>query len=134
MIPDVERVLTAYLAAPLAVLGVTVVDQTPDATDDPWVRLTLLDAPAQQPDHLVAAYLQLDVYAGAESGEDAHEDASLIARTVRGLLESDTIARATHSGATVTGARVDGYLRLPDAEFEPARERYVLTATIWMHG
>lgn len=134
MIPDPERVLTAYLTAPLAVLGASVVDQTPDRTDDPWVRLTLLDAPARLPDHLISAYVQLDVYAGHDSGEDAHEDASLIARTIRDLLASDTIARAAHDGAVVTGSRVDGYQRLPDTAFEPARERYILTATVWMHG
>jgi hypothetical protein len=133
MIPAAEAVLTTYLQAAVDSLGAEVVDQTPNDTSNPWVRLTLLDAPSDGiTDHLIANYVQLDVYAG-DSGEDSHEDASLIARTVRAALV--TIHQATHDGAVFTGpARIDGYTRSPDDSVdEPARERYIVTATVWAH-
>lgn len=133
MIPDPEAILTTYLESHVTPLGATIVDLTPDDLGAPWVRLTLLDAPSDGiPDHLVAAYVQLDCYAGQDAGEDAHEDASLIARTVRAALV--TIHEADHDGAAVSGCRIDGMPRMPDPAFEPPLERYVLTATVWMHG
>ena len=136
MIPDAEAVITRHLNTALTALAVKVRGRTPGNTVDPWVRLTLLDAPATDgsvTDHLVAAYVQLDCFAGKVPDADSpQEDASLIARTARAALA--TIADSDHEGATVTGCRIDGYTRLPDTEFEPARERYVLTATVWMHG
>lgn len=133
MIPDLEAVLTTYLEDHALEVGATVVDETPDDTRDPWVRLTLLDAPSTGVvDHLIPAFVQLDCYAGLV-GDDAHEQASLLARTIRAALV--TIHEATHEGAVVTGARIDGYNRQPDdTADEPARERYIITATIWGHG
>lgn len=133
MIPDPEAVLTAYLEDYAAEVGATVVDQTPDDTTDPWVRLTLLDAPADGiVDHLVPAFVQLDCYAGT-TGEDGHEQASLLARTIRAALV--TIAAGVHEGAVVTGARIDGFRRDPDDTVdEPARERFQISATVWMHA
>lgn len=132
MIPDAEAVLTAYLSPALAGLGVDIVPGTPADTSEPWVRLTLLDAPSEgsQADHLVAAYVQLDCYAGG--GDDGQAEVNLIGRTVREALR--TIAAADHDGAVVNGSRIVGYARIPDGAFEPARERVVVTATIWVHA
>ncbi len=132
MIPDPEAVLTTYLTDVAGALGGTVRGKTPKDTTDPWVRLTLLDAPSTdggEADHLIAAYLQLDCYAGSDGG---HAAASLLARTVREALV--TITDGDHGDVVVTGAKLGGYQRLPDTDFEPARERYVLSATVWLHG
>lgn len=130
MIPDVEKVLTTYLQPKVTGLGAKVRGRTPSSTAAPWVRLSVLDAPARDPDHLVGAMVQLDCYAGSDGGQ---EEASLLARTVRAALQSSTIA-GTHDGAVVTGAALSSYLRNPDQVFEPARERYILTAMVWVHG
>ena len=129
MIPDVEKVITAYLEPHLTALGAKVRGRTPSNTAAAWVRVTILDAPASFPDHLVDALVQFDCYAGKEGGQ---EEASLLARTVRAAIVD--MPNASHSGAVVTGAAIVGYLRNPDTMFEPARDRYIITATVWMHG
>lgn len=130
MIPDIEKVVAYYLRESDD-FDSRVVGKTPDSIADSWVRLTVLDAP-QSPgsstDYSVAFYLQFDCYAGATGGQP---EASELARTVRSLLMD--IADADHSGAIVSGARVNGYARIPDTGLEPARERFVLTATVWAH-
>jgi hypothetical protein len=131
VIADCEAVIGDHLRSALSVLAVPVVGRTPNDTDEPWVRVTLLDAPSEgsEADHLVGAYVQLDCFAGRDGGQ---EEASLIARTVREALR--TIAAASHSGATVNGSVIDGYARIPDTEFEPARERFTVTATVYLHA
>lgn len=130
MIPDAEAVLTAYLKPIVDDLGATVRGRTPGSTVAPWVRLTLLDAPPTDPisDHHIAALIQLDCYAGRDG---AQAEAELLARTVRASLRD--IAHAEHAGAVVTGSRISGFGRVPDTALEPARERVIVTATVWMH-
>lgn len=129
MIPDIEKVLTTYLRPKVSPLGATVRGRTPSNSAKGWVRLTVLDAPGSYPDHLVDALVQLDCYASKEGGQ---EDASILARTVRQALID--LPNNEHADAVVTGCAIVGYLRNPDTFFEPARDRYILTATVWMHS
>jgi hypothetical protein len=136
VIPDAEAVATAYLSGrpEIQALGARVVGETPRSTADPWVRITQLDprsADGGITDHLIACLIQFDCYAG-DLQDGAHAEASLLTRTVRQALVE--MNRATHSGAVVTGADIGSCPRLPDENFEPARERYSLTATLYMHG
>lgn len=132
--PDGEKLVSDFLRdhPDLAELGARVVSKTPPDRATPWVRVTQLDAgqATRDPsDHLVEFFLQLDCYAGADGGKP---QASLLTRTARAALQ--TIAQASHADAVVTGCRISGAARVPDTDFEPARERFVLTATVWAHA
>lgn len=135
LIPDAERVVRAGLVADsevTALVGQEVVPQTPDNTDVAWVKIAQLDAREasnSRADHLINFLVQLDCYAdvGNEQG-----DAVLLGRTVRAALVA--MANNNYAGAVVTRAEIIGHPRLPDPDFEPARERVVLTAEIYMHA
>ena len=130
MIPDIEKVVAKYLRDEAA-FDSRVVGKTPDSIADSWVRLTVLDGAQEQTsvaDRNVAYLIQLDCYAGASGGQP---EASTLARTVRSLIV--TIADADHADAIVTGARITTFARIPDTGLEPARERFVITATVWAH-
>lgn len=129
LIPDGEKVVADYLREHPD-LDVRVVSKTPEDTAQPWIRITQLDGPSKlHPEHLVPFWLQYDCYAGATGGKP---EASLIARQARAALA--VINKANHAGAVVTGAEITGDARIPDTEFEPARERRVLTATVYAHS
>lgn len=136
MIPDGEKVTRAYLAAndDVEALGTRVVGRTPDSTAASWVRLMQLDAQKRsRREHLIEYLFQIDCYAskvglnGSPQGE-----ASLIARTVRAALE--VMPDAEHDGAVCTSTRVVGDTRRPDTDFEPARERVILTVSVHLHA
>lgn len=138
MIPDPERVLYTFLTGHAAVedLGTRFVGRTPQETtfhEDgrdkvlPWVRVTLLDArnaSRAAREHLIDAMVQLDVYAGSQA------DVLLHARTIRAALNDDL--PGTQGDVVVTAVRFAGMLRNPDTDFEPARERVILTCEAWM--
>lgn len=133
LIPDIEALLGDYLRGHpgVAALQARVSVQTPsNFKTRPWVKLTLLDAPDRSAgtDWLIEPMVQLDCYA-SETGGTA--EANLLARTVREALR--TVPQDGLAGATTSQARVFGMLRRPDGDFEPARERYILTATIPVH-
>lgn len=125
-IPDIEALIVAYLA------DFNVVPATPRQTDTGWVRLTLLDArQTDTPDHLVDFYVQLDCYEG-DNDPPSSVEAFTLAKQVRAeLVEMQLV---THAGAVVSGVEINGMSRLPDEDFEPARERYILTADVWAHA
>lgn len=129
LIPDLERLAYVYLDAHPAVvaLGTRLVGRTPKDTGGPWVRVTQLDARQQSrpTDHLTGFMIQFDVYAGNQETVWTH------ARTIRAALAD--MLDAAHSGATVTGVNFLGMLRNPDLDFDPARERVILTAEIFAH-
>jgi len=132
LIPDGERLVSRYLREHAAIdaLGARVVGKTPDSTSTSWVRVTQLDA-GQGPspsDRLVPFYFQFDCYAGAEGGQP---EANTLGRTIRAAL---TEMSGTYADGTVSGAKINGDGRIPDGDFEPARERRVLTATVWAHA
>jgi hypothetical protein len=135
VIPDGEKITGKFLRERPAMtnLGARVVGKTPEDTSTPWVRLTQLDAKSvggHRSDHLVEFYFQLDCYAGEEGGQP---EASLLTRTVREELTQRMVA-ASHTGAVVTGVDVRSAPRIPDRDWEPARERFVMTVLIWMRG
>lgn len=134
MIPDGEAVIRAYLAAHVdvaALVGEEIVPETPEDTSTPWVRFQQLDAlkvSASSEEHLTEFLIQFDCYASAANDQ---AQASLIARTVRDALQQ--MRGGVHSGVHVTDVKTVSMPRLPDVALEPARERYVYTATILMH-
>lgn len=125
-IPDVEALIVAYL------VDINVVPITPRDTDVPWVRLTLLDArQTDTPDHLVNYYVQLDCYEGNNDPPSSVEAFSLAKQVRAELVEMQLV---DHDGAVVSGVEINGTARLPDQDFEPARERYTITADVWAHA
>ena len=138
MIPDGEHLVSTFLREHPAVveLGARVVGRSPSNTTLPWVRVTVLDAPQEDGsdvDHLVEFFLQLDCYAG-KTGVDGSQqaEATLLARTVRQALPE--LRAATLEDAVVSRVQVGGGARVPDQDFEPARERVILTARVWAHS
>ncbi|HET7588596.1 MAG TPA: DUF3168 domain-containing protein [Solirubrobacterales bacterium] len=133
MIPNAEAILGAYLREHPAVeaLKARVVPETPSSDVLPWVKVTQHDALAvggSRTDYLIEWFGTFDCYAGT-GGDQA--TASLLTRTVREALL--LAPEASFEGATVTGVRFTSCPRLPDTYFEPAMQRYALSAIVWMH-
>jgi len=130
VIPDAEAIVASYLREEI---GERVVGKTPSDISTPWVRITQLDAvneSSSRPERLVDFILQLDCFAGNEI-EGAQEEASDLARAVRAALAG---MEGPQDGGVVTGVRFAGMPRVPDDSIEPARERYALTAHVYMHS
>lgn len=129
MILDAEKIVGDYLRTAPEV-DAQVVGRTPEDTDGAWVRLTQLDArdSGHGLDWTVAYLLQLDIYAGARNRQG---DASALARAARERLRG--MPQATIAGAVVARVRFVSMPRIPDRDFRPARERFVLTALVSMH-
>lgn len=133
VIPDVEALVGDYLRshADIVALGANVATRTPAKFTRPWVKITQLDDPTvndSRSDHLIEYMLQLDCYAGSEGGTI---EASLLSRTVRAALSE---MPGVHDGVTVTGVRHVSAPRIPDTDFEPARERVARTEIVWVHA
>lgn len=129
MIPDAERLVGEYLRAHPDVTA-RVVGRTPgkNASDPAWIRLTQLDAaddPTSGQEHLIGYLLQLDIYAGGQP------EVWTLARAVRAALHA---MPGTHGDIVITAVRFTGMARIPDQDFEPARERVVLTTTVYAHA
>ncbi len=132
MIVDGEKLIGTYLRthASITALDARVVGKTPSSTETPWIRLTQLDARSERSEHehFLAYYLQLDIYAGEDGGQP---EAVTLARTAREALHQ--MQYATHAGAVVSAVTFSGMARIPDTDFEPARERVVLDTTVRIH-
>lgn len=136
-IPDVDHIIGAHLNAHPDVQAIAgtgrVVNKTPKSTDAPWIRLTQLDARAShRSEHLIEAYFQLDCYsskAGLNGSQQA--DAARLALAARAVWMD---MRAADLDAVVAGVEIRGHARIPDNDFEPARERYVLSAVVRLHS
>lgn len=133
LIPDIEKTVSRYLRehADIIALGARVVATPPADRSTPWVRVTQLDDQAvdgSRAEHLIEFMLQLDCYAGASGGKP---EASTLARTVRAALAA---MPGTQNGVVVTGVQFLSGAYIPDTEFEPARERYIRTVTVWAHA
>lgn len=136
MIVDIEKLTSKYLRADpdIIAIGTRIRAVTPAAqsggTAEPWTRLTMLDAQSatrSRADHLIDYMVQADVYAGSTGGQP---EALTHARTVREVLHR---MPGLHPDGVVTSVRFTGMIRLPDGDFEPARERVVITAEIIAH-
>lgn len=134
MIPDGEKLISRYLREyeALDAKDVRVVGKPPSDTEkSPWIRVTVLDAPSSlQPDHLVPFYFQLDVYATEEGGQPEAVQTALVVREALGELNRG----ASLPDGVVVGVALNGFARIPDTEFEPARERMMLTTTVYAHS
>jgi hypothetical protein len=134
MILNAEAIVGSYLREhpDLIAIEARVLGSAPKKTGKPWVRTTLLDPEnvtgTNQVEHLVAYYMQLDCYAGSEGGQPA---AFRLAKAVRAALVD--ITKAELEGAVATDVEFPSMPRIPDTDFEPARERFVLDACVYMH-
>ena len=133
--PDVEAITATYLLAHddiEALVGDRIGGRHPHRTTTPWIKVVQIgDTVTSRSTHLVSAYLQFDCYGGRDI-DTAQGEASLLARTLRAALND--MPEATHNGAVVTGVVFTGNRRVPDPDVgTPARERYILDATIYAH-
>lgn len=130
--PDGEKVVGRYLRshASLVALGTRVVGKTPDSTSASWIRCTLLDMRRiSRAQHLFSYMLQLDCYAGATGGQP---EANSLALTVQAVLAE---MEGAIDGTTVGAAPgLLGFARIPDTDFEPARERVTMTVEVFLHA
>ena len=129
VIPDIEALLVGYLG-PL--LGIRIVTVQPDQQAEPWVKIAQLDAKdvsGSYSERLIEYMVQFDFYAGRDENS---VDASTSARVGRQLLAE----LPSYGGGDAVVSRVQfiSMPHLPDPSFEPARERYVLTANIAAHA
>lgn len=131
--PYAEKIVSDYLRAvdDLEALGCRVVGKTPDSTSEPWIRVTQLDDRAIggiRADTHHEFYFQFDCYAGKDGGQP---EANLLGRTTRAALVD--APNHNHTGASISGVDIRSHARIPDLDVaEPARERMILTATIYM--
>jgi hypothetical protein len=131
---DAEAIVGAYLREDPSVKGLEarVLGRTPDTTDKPWVRLTLIDPKnvtgTRSVEHLVAYYLQLDCYAGRDGGQG---EAFSLAKAVREALIA--LPTKSLSDAVATDVVPLSMPRIPDEDLSPSRERYILDIEIYMH-
>lgn len=127
---NIESLLTTYLKTET---GERIVGETPSTTSEPWVKVTLLDAydRTRPVDRLNRFIVQLDCYAGV-NGPTGQGEAQGIASTVRAFLLA--MPGENFTGAVVTNVVARGPRRIPDVEFKPARQRYIVEAEIDVHS
>lgn len=128
MIPDSERLVGQYLRQhpDMVALSARVVGRTPSDTRGAWLRVTQLDARdvSSGIDHLISFLLQIDAYAGGQG------EVWTLARTAREALRGMPGVR---DGGTVTAVTFAGMARIPDTDFDPARERVSMTIDVHVH-
>lgn len=125
MYRDIEAILVRVLG------GVTERVSTvhPRDTNDPWIKVQVLGASdvtgAERPiDRLVEYMVQVDCYAG-------DRDSSTVAQSLAAQVRAALVAMdgATLDGAVFSRVRItQGPARIADVAFQPARERYIVTA------
>lgn len=129
MIPDIEKITIQYLKGE----GINAVGATPKDTGLEWVKVQQVgtrQVSAIDQDYFNAHHLQLDCYASADGPEFTGEVNTLY-RNVRADLV--LMPDATLS-CVVTAVRFSSGIRLPDTDFNPHRQRYVLDAFIYAHA
>ena len=134
MHPDPLVVLVSALKADAGVLAVTdrVGTRTPPELSRAFARLTLLDERASGPAlHNVDALVQIDCY-GSSSETSSQAEASELARAVRAAL-FDLPSPTPVEGAIVSSVQNVGIARIPDSTIDPPRERYLVTASVYLH-
>jgi hypothetical protein len=135
VILDAKEIVRSYaLGQPVIEdLEARVVGKTPETMTKPWVRITLLDPQnatgINRVEHLISYYLQLDCYAGAKGGEP---EAFKLAQGVRAALV-EGLPEADLEGAVVTDVAALSMPHVPDDDFKPPRDRFILDVEIHMH-
>lgn len=130
---NAEKLIADHLRGveALDALGVRAVAKTPEKTDAPWVKITQIDAP-DDPDGAIERaidyYLQLDIYAGKDGGQPEATRINGLVRASLKALQDSTLAGT----AVVSRVRFVSNPRVPDTDFEPARERFVLDGRLKM--
>lgn len=128
--PNAEKVVADYLRETVEITD-RIVSKTPKSTDEPWVRYTQLNKRAwdgHRSDYFLEAYFQFECYAGKEGGQP---EASELGRTVRAALVHMPFADEVE-GAVITGVDIRGDSRQPDLSLD-SRERFIISAAVWMH-
>ena len=131
MIPDIEKTVTGYLKTEL---GVKVAGEMSADTKQEQVKVTQIMAPAVggvDADHFINFHVQLDCYA-SDNGATGQGEAVTLARNTREAMRA--MPESTFSGVVVTAVRFGGMSRIPDADFTPPRQRYILDCFIYAHA
>lgn len=141
---NAEAIIGSYLRghADVKAMEARVLGDPPDEgnRDKPWVMVTQQDprniTPTSRVEHLVAYWLQLDIYSGAPDPASTDPTGQGEARKLNALVRAALVAlpSATLEGAVVTAVDFLSNPRIPDTDMEPARQRYVLDAEVTMHG
>lgn len=126
-----EAAAIAWLTADTTITATVAGNHPADLESAPWVRVWLIDDlpdPRSPALHFGTGYLQADCYASAEGGQSEAADLS---EAVRARLHAMPGTRPAGVVTAVTSLR---RRRLPDSAMNPARERYIVTATVHGHG
>lgn len=130
MIPDIQRVVADFLRDH----GYRAVTKPPSSTQAAWVRVHEIAAPqagGSTVDEIVTFEVQIDCYAGADAPNETHgqPEANDAARSVRELLLQQLVDDTTN-GAQVSAVRISNQFPMADEAFKPARDRWILQASI----
>jgi hypothetical protein len=130
LMPDVERLLSAWLREQIELTDLTddrIYTSVPSRPEFPLLRvyrlggIPLLDQPLWIDD----AFMQFDAWGGPKA------TAWEIAETTRALLASRFVG--VHPEGIVANVKLGELRYEPDAEYTPAKPRYLFTATIRVH-
>lgn len=138
VLPSIEAIVIAYIHARTEVTDLVPADRirtrTPADTGSPWIRIDT--APGRTPPSrarwFAARRLTINAWGGDGDQAAAQIDANTAIRTCEAVLaEAD---RYTHDGAVITATTfVNDPWRLPDQDFDPARERYLFDLVVYIH-
>ena len=129
-LPDIEKIVVGYLKTQL---GSRVVTATPDNQAETWVKVTqinVMNVGGPKTDHFNCWDIQLDCYASA-NGIGYQGEASDLFRAARAAMNDMPLN--TFTGAVVTAVTFGPCPRVPDTNFDPPRQRYVLSANVYAH-
>jgi hypothetical protein len=95
--------------------------------------VTVIDDPSTHGgivDHSIAAYVQIDCFAGKDGSQGTAKTLSLAVRTA---LHATNETPVSAGGGYIVGANVS-FGHAPDATQEPAMECYRGAGTVWMRS
>lgn len=134
--PYAQKIVSDHLRGHADVVAITdrIVATPPDGDqrDTPWVQVRELGSPQMDGapfEWLTEHYFQFDCYAGEAGG---FPEARRLGETVRAALH-ELVGVVPGAGAVVSAVRVAGSNPMPDTAMEPARDRRVVTAGVWIH-
>lgn len=137
LLPNMEMLLTGWLRnhADIVALDARVATSTPSKMTRPWIRVTKTDATDNGGlEHFVTYTFQIDSYAGSLAMEASAGTMTAwrLGQTARAVLHA--LKRTVADGVTISQVRFTTDRSIPDENFEPAMERYVLVVEIKAHG